>query len=102
MSTNDPSQSSTRTHTADTRNPEWETYAPKGEGRTDEQIRADVHQALLEMQDTSGKNIALEVKDGVVTLSGRVASDDQRKQLDKLVRGVDSVRDFRDQLEVGS
>lgn len=102
MKDNDARQSNTRTHTADTRNPEWPSYAPKGEGRTDEQIRADVHQALMKLQDTSGKSFTIEVKDGIVTLGGRVDDQTDRKQLEQLVRSVDSVRDFRDQLQVGS
>ncbi|MET0343773.1 MAG: BON domain-containing protein [Polyangiales bacterium] len=102
MNQDDANQASTKTHTADTRNPEWESYAPKGEGRTDEQIRADVHQALVKQKDASGQALSIEVKDGVVTLSGRIDGDQRRQEVEKLVRSVPSVRDFRDQLQSGS
>jgi hypothetical protein len=41
------------THTADSRNPDWDTYVARGHGQTDEQIRADVHEALRLARDAS-------------------------------------------------
>jgi len=88
------------THTADTRNPDWDKYAPEGQGRTDEQIRADVHQVLLEKGGDVGKGVAISVGDGIVTLSGKVGSQDDQKRVEQLVRSVPSVKEVRGQLSV--
>jgi osmotically-inducible protein OsmY len=98
----DPKQSNTVTHTADTRNPEWPNYAPEGHGRTDEQIRADVHQALLGLGTDSHSKLSISVEGGVITLGGQVASNDEQQKVIKLIRGVPSVKDVRDQLKVAS
>ena len=98
----DPKQSNTVTHTADTRNPEWPNYAPEGHGRTDEQIRADVHQALLGLGSEPASKLSISVQDGVITLDGQVQSQDEQQQITQLIRGVPSVKDLRDQLKVAS
>ena len=98
-----PSKSSdNRQHTADTRNPDWEKYAPDGQGRTDEQIRADVHQLLLESGESGGPTLSVSVGDGIVTLSGEVATQEDRQRVAELVRSVPSVKDVLDQMQVQS
>jgi osmotically-inducible protein OsmY len=102
MKPTDSKQSNTETHTADSRNPDWDSYVPKGKGRTDEQIRADVHQKLLKLRGVPAYNLCIEVQDGVVTLRGNVDGEAQRLKLEKLVRSVRSVRELRDRLQVGN
>lgn len=99
----DSKQGNTETHTADSRNPDWDSYAPKGKGRTDEQIRADVHQKLTKLRGTiPARNLSIEVQNGVVTLRGYVDGETQRMKLEKLVRSVRSVHELRDELQVGN
>jgi len=93
---------STRTHTADTRNPDWDKYKPEGHGRTDEQIRNDVQQALVGEDGKQTTGLSVSVGDGIVTLGGRVESQDEQRRLTELVRGVPSVKEVRDELKVES
>jgi len=92
--------SDNRAHTADTRNPDWDKYSPEGQGRTDEQIRADVHEALRGEDGEDTSSLSISVGDGIVTLSGRVDSASEQQRLTELVKAVPSVKDVRDQLEV--
>jgi len=88
-------------HTADTRNPKWDNYAPQGHGRSDEQIRADVHDALQKLhasQPAAAEQLSISVDAGVVTLSGRAASQAEQRRIVELVRAIPSVRELRDQL----
>ena len=89
-------------HTADTRNPDWDKYVPEGQGRTDEQIRADVHQALLSENGSKTSSMSISVQDGIVTLAGSVDSDSEQQRLTELVRAVPSVKDVRDQTKRGA
>ena len=98
----DPKQSNTVTHTADTRNPDWPNYAPEGHGHTDEQIRADVHQALLGLGTEPASKLSISVQDGIITLGGQVTSQEEQQKITQLVRGVPSVKEVRDQLKVAS
>src|SRR4051812_33657121 len=87
-----------RAHTADTRNPDWDKYAPEGHGRTDEQIRADVHEALRGEADKDPAGVSVSVGDGIVTLRGQIADEGERRRLAELVRAVPSVKDVKDEL----
>jgi len=87
----------TSENTADTRNPEWESYAPSGHGRTDEQIRADVHAALSATDAGQPSSLRVTVLDGIVTLSGEVGDASKRSRICEKIRGVPSVREVRDQ-----
>jgi osmotically-inducible protein OsmY len=95
-----PDARATTEHTADTRNPDWEKYTPDGHGRTDEQIRADVHAALTGSAGAPAHGIAVSVGDGIVTLSGTVSSEEERSRLVEQVRAIPSVKDLRDQTRV--
>ncbi|MDB4973238.1 MAG: hypothetical protein JWN48_1579 [Myxococcaceae bacterium] len=88
-----------REHTADTRNPGWDSYSPSGQGRTDEQIRADVHAALTGVDGQKEQTLSVSVQDGIVTLSGRVKSRDLQQKVLEQVRAVPSVSEVRDQLQ---
>jgi len=87
-------------HTASTRNPEWESYAPQGEGRTDEQIRADVHEVLSDESDMEENTLSVVVQDGMVTLKGEFANADDKERLCEEIREVPSVKGLRDQTTV--
>ena len=98
MSGSDKS-SDNRDHTADSRNPDWDKYVPDGEGRTDEQIRADVHAAIGAGGGASDQTLSVSVQDGVVTLGGKLAGDAAQQQVLEKVRAVPSVREVRNQLQ---
>lgn len=90
-----------RSHTADSRNPDWDKYVPEGHGRTDEQIRADVHEALRSYGKELG-TVGISVGDGIVTLTGQVASANDQQSLTELIRNVPSVRDVQNRVQVKS
>jgi osmotically-inducible protein OsmY len=87
---------------ADTRNPDWDSYVPEGHGRTDEQIRADVQEKLSTEKDLSATSTALAivVADGRVTLQGEVASRGVQQRLLDLIRSVPSVKGVESKLRV--
>jgi osmotically-inducible protein OsmY len=74
-------------------------YVPQGHGRTDEQIRADVHE-LLTTRAHGVTNLSLSVIDGVVTLRGEVDSSAQQQYASELIRDVPSVRRVENRLTV--
>lgn len=47
------------------------------------------------------RDIDVDTLDGVVTLSGRVHSEEESARAEELARGVDGVQDVDNQLEVG-
>ena len=85
-------------HSAPTRNPDWESYTPDGHGRTDEQIRADIHQVLS--SDPARSAVAVTVADGMVTLTGEFVDDADRQRLCEDLRDLPSVRGLNDQSSV--
>lgn len=73
--------------------------APKGYTRSDERIREDVYDRLLR----SGRNaedVEVEVKNGDVTLRGRVDSREDRRALEDEVEDVLGVKDVNNSLRV--
>ena len=92
-----PAPDSTNAHTADTRNPDWNKYVPEGHGRTDEQIRADIHQVLSSQSDLDTGSLSIEVQDGLVTLSGKLGEGSASSTVVERIRAVSSVREVRDQ-----
>lgn len=92
-----PPADATTKHTADTRNPDWDKYVPEGHGRTDEQIRADVHDALRTQSDVDTGALSIDVRDGLVTLSGKLSNGAASKTVVERIRAVPSVREVRDQ-----
>lgn len=98
----DPKKSDdNRKHTADTRNPGWDKYAPEGHGHTDEQVRADVHEALRGADVKDASALSISVGDGIVTLGGRVASQDEQQRIEQLLSSIPSVKEVRNDLSVG-
>jgi hypothetical protein len=83
---------------ASTTNPDWNSYIPRGEGRTDEQIRADIHQKLAQESGEHTRGLSIEVAGGTVTLRGGASTAAERQRIVALVRSVPSVRDVYDQM----
>lgn len=80
-----------------------QAYKPDGHGRTDEQIRADIHEALRNQrggQASGAEALSISVGDGIVTLRGQVESEAEQHRIADLVRAIPSVRELRDQLHI--
>jgi osmotically-inducible protein OsmY len=82
-----------RSGVTDSNHPDWQQYHPEGHGRTDEQIRADVHE-LLQRESGAHKQLDLEVADGVVTLKGTLQGE---TDLLERIRAIPSVKSARAQ-----
>jgi hyperosmotically inducible periplasmic protein len=63
-----------------------------GEYIDDQTINARVKTALLRDDDVAGFDVSTTTFDGVVQLSGFVASEDQRQRAEDVVMGVDGVQ----------
>ena len=77
-------------------------YVPEGHGRTDEQIRADVHELLTQKEAQSVDGLSLSVRDGIVTLEGDVQSQADRQRVCDLIRAIPSVKRVEDELRASS
>lgn len=81
-------------------------YLASEEGRTvgevtdDSAIHVRVKTGLTFARGVNGLRIDVDVREGVVTLSGRVNSEKQRTRALRLARGVPGVRDVEDLLVV--
>lgn len=60
-----------------------------------------VRQKLYNDPDVKGANLTITVKNGVVTLEGRVSSDKFKTKAEKLTRKVQGVKDVVNKLRVG-
>lgn len=69
----------------------------KGDGEIHDQVLI----RLAGDQDVKGTGISVEVKEGVVTLTGRVESDKVRSKAEKLAKKVKGVKAVENQLTVG-
>ena len=69
--------------------------------KADGAIRDQVMIRLAGDQDVKGTGINVEVKDGVVTLTGKVESDKVRSRAEKLAKKVKGVKSVENQLTVG-
>ena len=68
---------------------------------SDDEITDQVRIKLAGDMDVKGANIDVAVKDGVVTLKGKVETDKQRSRAEKLTKKVKGVKSIDDQLVVG-
>ncbi len=66
----------------------------------DDEIHDQVRLKLAGDRDVRGTNIRVEVKDGVVTLRGRVINDKAKKRATKLTRKVKGVKKVINELTV--
>ena len=66
----------------------------------DAAVTTKVKSALIMAPDLQGLSIEVETSSNVVTLSGTVASDSLRQQAEQLAKGVDGVKDVRNDLTV--
>ena len=75
--------------------------ADTGEGRKDLQVFNDISKAVTRYaQFTIFDSVDASVKDGVVTLTGRVTMPYKKEEIEKRVAKIDGVRQVRDQISV--
>jgi osmotically-inducible protein OsmY len=75
--------------------------ADTGEGRKDLQVFNDISKAVTRYaQFTIFDSVDASVKDGVVTLTGRVTMPYKKDEIEKRVAGIDGVRQVRDEISV--
>jgi osmotically-inducible protein OsmY len=66
----------------------------------DRQLQASIRQRLSHISSAAGRNVDVTVHDGVVTLSGSVASYAGSRQAERIAREVRGVRKLNNQLRV--
>ena len=64
-------------------------------GPNEDTLEARVEAALASAADVNGAGITVDASDGVVTLTGQVASGTQQQSVGAIVRAVPGVRDVR-------
>ena len=69
--------------------------------KPDSAITAAVKTKLLASPDTSGMKIHVSTKNGIVTLSGKAQSEEEKQQAQSIALGVKGVRHVRNELTVG-
>jgi osmotically-inducible protein OsmY len=73
----------------------------KGPARhNDEQIKAQVEEALTEDSWLDASNVQVEVQNGIVTLAGTVDSRESKRRAKDLADEVPGVRDVRNNLSI--
>lgn len=75
---------------------------PKGYQRSDERLREDVSDRLMEHPELDASGLEVHVKDGVVTLKGDVDSRWAKRLAEDIAEDVGGVRDVMNQLSVSS
>jgi hypothetical protein len=73
---------------------------PKGYTRSDERIREDLSDRLMQDDYLDTSDVEIQVKDAVVTLTGTVHDRSTKYQLEELAERVGGVKDVENQLRV--
>lgn len=73
---------------------------PKGYKRSDDRIKEDVCEALTHDSELDASNIDVEVKDGMVTLTGTVESRMAKRQAEDCVEHLSGVKDVTNNIRV--
>ena len=73
---------------------------PKGYRRSDERIRDEACERLTDDRAVDATDVSVEVKDGEVTLTGRVPTREQKRHATACVEDVPGVREVFNRLQV--
>ncbi len=73
-----------------------------GSGANDMAVFMQVRGALTNLDKSLAEDILVDIKEGNVTLNGNVASEDQKKKAEQVVRGVNGVKSVKNNLRVSS
>jgi hypothetical protein len=81
---------------------DYRGVGPRNYTRSDERIREDVNERLTEAYDLDASGLAVEVENGVATLSGTVPQRWMKHRAEDLADACLGVRDVRNQILVGN
>jgi osmotically-inducible protein OsmY len=73
---------------------------PKGYTRSDERLKENISDRLMDDPDIDPSEIEIEVSDGEVTLSGNVESRNIKFEVERLIDAISGVKDVHNQLRV--
>jgi osmotically-inducible protein OsmY len=76
--------------------------APKGYQRSDERLREDICERLMNRWDIDAGEVSVEVKDGMVTLEGTVQNRRERHAIEDLIDDCHGVKDIDNKIRVQS
>jgi hyperosmotically inducible periplasmic protein len=74
--------------------------AAAGQAIDDAALTTKVKSALLADDKVKGLNINVDTNDGVVTLTGKAGSPEEKDQALKVVRGIEGVKNVQDRIAV--
>ena len=75
---------------------------PKNYTRSDDRIREDLNEQLMDADDVDASDVSIEVKDGVVTLSGSVEQRWIKHRIEDMADDCNGVKDVRNEIRVQS
>jgi hypothetical protein len=78
-----------------------EGLGPRGYRRSDERIHEDINDRLTDDWRTDASDIEVTVNNGMVTLTGRVDSREEKRRAEDIAESVSGVTDVSNQLRVG-
>jgi len=76
--------------------------APGAEAKADTAITQAVKEKLLTQPETATEKIEVDTHQGVVTLSGKVKTPQEKEQVIQIARATEGVQKVEDRLEVGT
>jgi hypothetical protein len=80
------------------------TYAgrgPRGYRRSDERISEDINDRLTDDWRVDASDVEVTVNNGMITLTGRVGSREEKRRAENIAESVSGVTDVSNQLRVG-
>ncbi len=81
------------------RGPHW-GKGPKGYRRSDERIKDDVCDSIAQQGWIDATDVEVRVENGVVVLTGTVASRDDKRRLEQMADRIHGVEDVRNEIRV--
>src|SRR5690606_3125514 len=73
---------------------------PKGYQRTDERIKEDIYERVMEREHLDVEDVTVEVKDGRVTLQGEVPERWMKHEVEDIADGCMGVKDVENNIRV--
>jgi hypothetical protein len=73
---------------------------PKGYRRSDSSILEEANEALYESYEVDATNIEVQVKEGIITLTGTVIDRDSKREAENCVETINGVLDVRNELRL--
>lgn len=87
---------------SDNRGQSHRGHGPKNYTRSDDRIREDLNERLMDADDIDASDVSVEVKDGVVMLSGSVEQRWLKHRIEDMADDCIGVKDIRNEIRVQS